>query len=106
MSEDKQHMTRVTLLERVRLQHDEKSWEEFVFYYRHFIYIICRRLNMAHHDAEEIVQTVMLKVWDKLKDFQYHPSKGKFRYWLCTIARNAVVDFIRRQQSQQRRRDG
>lgn len=98
--------TRLTLIQRISQSQDEKSWEEFVYYYKRYLYVVVRNMNIAHHDCEEIVQTVMLKVWDKLRDFQYHPSKGKFRYWLCTIARNAVVDFIRRQQSQQRRRDG
>ena len=98
--------TRLTLIQRISKSQDEESWEEFVHYYKRYLYVVIRNMNITHHDCEEIVQTVMLKVWDKLRDFQYHPSKGKFRYWLCTIARNAVVDFIRRQQSQQRRRDG
>ncbi|MCM8530537.1 MAG: sigma-70 family RNA polymerase sigma factor [Lentisphaeraceae bacterium] len=98
--------TRLTLIQKISQTQDENSWEEFVHYYKRYLYVVVRNMNISHHDTEELIQTVMLKVWDKLKDFQYHPSKGKFRYWLCTIARNSVVDFIRRSQSQQRRRDG
>ena len=97
MSEDNpQHMTRATLLERVRLQHDEKSWEEFVFYYRHFIYIIARRLNIAHHDAEEITQSVLLKLWNKLPEFDYDKT-SRFRSWLYLVTKNTVRDFCRKQ---------
>ena len=98
--------TRQTLIHRISKTQDEKSWEEFVHYYKRYLYVVVRNMNVRHHDCEEIVQSVMIKVWDKLKAFQYHPSKGKFRYWLCTIARNSVIDFIRKQQSQQRRKDG
>jgi RNA polymerase sigma factor (sigma-70 family) len=98
--------TRQTLIQRISKAQDEESWEEFVLYYKRYLYVVVRNMNMSHHDCEEIIQAVMLKVWGKLKDFQYQPSKGKFRYWLCTIARNSVIDFIRKQQSQQRRRDG
>lgn len=98
--------TRQTLIQRISKDQDEESWEDFVLYYKRYLYVVVRNMNMSHHDCEEIIQAVMLKVWGKLKDFQYQPSKGKFRYWLCTIARNSVIDFIRKQQSQQRRRDG
>lgn len=94
--DDPQHMTRATLLERVRLQHDEKSWEEFVFYYRHFIYIICRRLNMSHHDAEEITQAVLLKLWNKLPEFDYDKT-SRFRSWLYLVTKNTVRDHCRKQ---------
>ncbi|EDM27943.1 probable extracytoplasmic function alternative sigma factor [Lentisphaera araneosa HTCC2155] len=91
-----QHMTRATLLERVRLQHDEKSWEEFVFYYRHFIYIIARRLNLRHHDAEEITQAVLFKLWNKLPEFDYDKT-SRFRSWLYLVTKNTVRDFCRKQ---------
>ena len=94
--ENPQHMTRATLLERVRLQHDETSWEEFVFYYRHFIYIICRRLNMSHHDAEEITQAVLLKLWNKLPEFDYDKT-SRFRSWLYLVTKNTVRDHCRKQ---------
>ncbi|WDE98691.1 sigma-70 family RNA polymerase sigma factor [Lentisphaera profundi] len=94
--ENPNYMTRATLLERVRLQHDEKSWEEFVFYYRHFIYIIARRLNIRHHDAEEITQSVLLKLWNKLPEFDYDKT-SRFRSWLYLVTKNTVRDFCRKQ---------
>jgi len=96
--------TRQTLLQRVKAQRDEKSWEEFVHYYRHYIYIICRRMNLGHHDAEEVVQLIIVKLWKKLPEFNYD-SRSRFRSWLCTVTGNAVRDFVRGLQSMKRKHD-
>jgi RNA polymerase sigma factor (sigma-70 family) len=92
--------TRQTLLERIRDKHDESSWEDFVYYYRQYIYVVIRSMNLNHHDAEEIVQLVLLKVWDKLPDFQYDAEKGRFRGWLCRVTGNIVKNYLRSRKSQ------
>ncbi|NQZ60191.1 MAG: RNA polymerase sigma factor [Lentisphaeraceae bacterium] len=94
MKENDQYSTRETLLERIRNKHDDKSWEDFVYFYRNYIYIICRRMNLAHHDAEEVVQKILIKMWKKLPDFQYDKSKS-FRKWLCIVSSNCVRDYFR-----------
>ena len=96
--------TRQTLLERIKVQHDEKSWEDFVHYYRHYIYIICRRMNLPHHDSEEIVQQVLVKLWEKLPEFDLD-SRKRFRGWLCTVTGNCVKDYIRKQKSLQKKHE-
>ena len=53
--------TRQTLLERIRDKHDESSWEDFVYYYKQYIYVVVRSMNLNHHDAEEIVQMVLVE---------------------------------------------
>jgi len=88
--------TRETLLKRVRRQRDQKAWEEFVQYYRGYVYGIARRMGLNHHDAEEVVQTVMLKCWQKLPEFEYDQHRGRFRGWLCTVAGNEVKMLFRR----------
>ena len=88
--------TRQTLLERIRRQ-DESSWKEFVHYYRHYIYIICRRMGLNHHDGEEVVQQVLVKIWEKIATFDYD-SRKRFRGWLCTVTGNAVKDFVRKRK--------
>jgi RNA polymerase sigma factor (sigma-70 family) len=88
--------TRETLIRRVRRQHDERAWEEFVYYYRGYVYRIARRMGLGHHDGEEIVQVVMLKLWKKLPDFEYDERKGRFRGWLCTVTGNEVRMLLRR----------
>ncbi len=88
--------TRESLLDRIKDQYDDESWEEFVYYYRPFIYNVVRSMNINHHDAEEIVQTVVIKAWNKLPSFRYDKLKGKFRSWLGQVTANTIRDFIRK----------
>ena len=87
--------TRETLLMRIRSKQDDLSWEEFTAAYERYIYLVIRGMNVGHHDAEDLVQSVMLAIWQKIPEFDYHPSRSKFRTWLCRITRNKVVDYIR-----------
>ena len=90
--------TRESLLQRVKNQDDEKSWEDFVYYYRPFIYNVVRGMNIPHHDAEEIVQLVLVKSWSKLPKFEYNRGRGRFRGWLCMVTGNTVRDFLRKKK--------
>ena len=83
------------MLIRLKDQYDEKSWEEFVATYRQYIYNVIRRMELNHHDALEIVQLVLIKLWKKLPDFSYDNYRGKFRNWLYTVTANQVRDFLR-----------
>jgi len=96
MSSDDVWVTRETLLQRVRRQHDQRAWEEFVYYYSGYVYNIASRMGLHHHDAEEIVQNVMVQLWKKLPEFEYDARKGRFRGWLCTVTGNDVKMLLRR----------
>ncbi len=98
--------TRETLLMRIRSKQDDLSWEEFSSVYERYIYLVIRGMKVNHHDAEDLVQTVLLAIWQKIPEYEYHPSSSKFRTWLCRITRNKVVDYIRSATSETRKRDG
>ncbi|MDD7987187.1 sigma-70 family RNA polymerase sigma factor [Lentisphaera marina] len=86
--------TRHTLLQKICDRHDDKAWEDFVYYYEKYIYLICRRTNLDHHEAQELVQQVMVKLWKKLPEFKVDQNK-RFRSWLCQVTRNTVMDHFR-----------
>lgn len=90
-----QYKTRATLIQRVQNQHDEASWEEFVRVYRRYIYAIIRSMNISEHDTEDILQQVLLKLWNNLPKMDYEKI-NRFRSWLSTITKNCVTDFIRK----------
>jgi RNA polymerase sigma factor (sigma-70 family) len=46
-------------------------------------------------DAEELVSDVLLAVVNKIETFQFKHSDGDFHYWVMTIFRNRVRDFMR-----------
>ena len=88
------YRTRQTLLERLRDRYDDSSWQEFIDTYRGYIFVVIRRMNIDEADAEDLVQQVLIKMWEKLPDFAYD-SKKRFRSFLATVTRNKVNDFIR-----------
>jgi len=92
---DDQYKTRQTLVQRLRERRDEQSWEEFLRIYRPYIHAIIRNMNISENDADDIVQQVMLKVWNKIGEKDADPSK-RFRNWLSSVTSNCVKNYIRK----------
>ena len=88
--DDASPVTRVTLIQRLRVQQDAKSWQEFVTHYEGYIHRLARHMGLSHHDAQEVVQNVCLKAWQALPTFSYDPGKGRFRGWLWQVTANEV----------------
>lgn len=62
-------------------------------------FIVVREVNKIiknRADAEELVQDVFIKVLNKKNLF--NPSKGSFKSWLSTVAKNTALDFIRKKE--------
>jgi RNA polymerase sigma factor (sigma-70 family) len=85
-----------TLLERLHNGTDPLVWDEFFDRYWRLIYAAARARGCSEHTAEEIVQDVMLAVFEKRDVFRYDPAQGRFRDWLCALVRNKVAEFRRR----------
>jgi RNA polymerase sigma-70 factor (ECF subfamily) len=88
--------TRATLLERLRDGADALAWDEFFAYYWPTIYGFARHRGCSPHTAEEIVQEVMLKVFERRHVYQYDSARGRFRDWLGTVVRHQVAEYRRR----------
>ena len=95
--------TRQTLIAKMRKSHNENSWDEFVYFYRDYILMVAKGMGLDHHDAEDLVQAVLLILWKKLPDFEYEPNKCKFRSWMNNVIRKSVLDFFRKRGRYQRR---
>jgi RNA polymerase sigma-70 factor (ECF subfamily) len=54
---------------------------------------ICLRISADRQAAEDILQDVYIKVWNRAELFD--PSRGSPMTWLCTIARNSSLDWRR-----------
>lgn len=100
------YRTNQTLIQRIRNQYDDKSWEEFVHFYQRYIYVIIRNMNVSHHDAEDLGQQVVLKVWEGIQKFDYQPGKHRFRSWLCVVTKNTVINYIRKKSNQMTKLSG
>jgi len=86
--------TRATLLGRLRADPtDQRTWAEFVDHYGPKILVWCRAWHLQDADAQDVAQTVLLKLATNLRDFAYDPNRS-FRAWLKTVAQHAWLDFL------------
>lgn len=98
------YQTRVSLLERLHDRHDESAWQEFVLNYKPYIHVVIHRMGVNSSEIDDLVQGVLVKLWDKLPDFVYD-NQGRFRSYVAMITKNHVLDFIRSKKAEIARYD-
>jgi RNA polymerase sigma-70 factor, ECF subfamily len=59
-----------------------------------------RRLGAERALAEDLTQDVMLVIWQRAG--RYDPTRAAASTWIFTIARNRLIDALRRQRGEQR----
>jgi RNA polymerase sigma-70 factor (ECF subfamily) len=93
--------TSTSLLVRLRQEAtDQAAWAEFVRRYSGQIYRWCRAWHLQEADAQDVTQTVLLKLAEQLRTFTYDPSQS-FRAYLKTLTHRAWCNFLdsRRRQA-------
>ncbi len=70
----------------------EKAFAELLRRHREPIYWVCRRLLNSHDDADDVTQTVFLKIFRALPNFQ---EEAQFSTWAYKIATNESLNFLR-----------
>ena len=88
-----------TLLLTIAQRRDPQA---FAALFRHYAprikaYLCGRRVESAV--ADELTQEVMLTVWRRAE--QFDPARGAASTWIFTVARNCLVDMIRREKRMQ-----
>jgi RNA polymerase sigma-70 factor (ECF subfamily) len=81
----------------VRLQQtpsDQAAWAEFVERYGRRIHGWCCQWGLQDADAQDVAQTVLLKMLLAVQTFRYDPNQ-RFRAWLKTVTHHAWQDLIR-----------
>ncbi len=85
--------TSITLLTKLRqVPADQAAWATFTERYGRKIYAWCRQWGLQEADAEDVTQTVLLKLAEKMQTFQYDQGRS-FRAWLKTVTRHAWSDY-------------
>jgi RNA polymerase sigma-70 factor (ECF subfamily) len=95
MANPHESQTHLTLLGRLARsgEPDQRAWTEFVDHYGRKVCQWCIRWGLQPADAEDVTQTVLLKLASRMKDFAYDPSKS-FRAWLKTVTHHAWRDYV------------
>jgi RNA polymerase sigma-70 factor (ECF subfamily) len=87
-------LTRASLLVRIRDGRDQEAWRQFVQLYAPVVYGFARKRGLQDADAADVMQDVLRRVARAAARLDYDPSRGSFRGWLYTVARNKIVDFL------------
>jgi RNA polymerase sigma-70 factor (ECF subfamily) len=85
--------THVTLLDRLHDATDHLAWGEFVRRYGRLVYGWCQRWKLQPADAEDVTQTVLARLAEKMRAFEYDPARS-FRAYLKTLAHYAWCDLL------------
>jgi len=90
------------LLQRIA-QKDSASFQALYRKYSGLIFTAIANVLNDHHDAEDVMQEVLVQLWNKAH--LYEPRKGKPLTWITTMARNRAIDRIRSKQRRSRLND-
>ncbi len=81
-----------------RLKKKDQSALDYLYdHYSGAIYGVIFRILKKEEIAEEVLQDVFLKIWDKIES--YDTIKGKLFTWMINIARNQAIDKTRSKES-------
>lgn len=84
------------LLTQVALERSEAAFAKLFNHFAPLIKGFCQAniSYLAADSAEELVQEVMIKIWQKAQDFD--PTRASASTWIFTITRNARIDYLRK----------
>lgn len=74
---------------------DEAAFEALVKQYEKTVYNLCYRITGDREEAFDLSQETFIKAWHAISLFQF---ESKFVTWLCRIASNTCIDFLRKQK--------
>ncbi len=77
---------------------DESAFNRIVMKYQQRIYWHARRMTGNHLDADEIVQEVLLVLYNKLKNFQF---KSSLYTWIYKITSTRSINYIKKKNLKQ-----
>ncbi len=83
---------------------DIVAFQDFYKRFNGLLYSTIYRVLNDHQDTEDIMQEVLVQIWQKAH--LYEPGKGKPLTWVTTMARNRSIDRIRSKQRRSKLNDG
>jgi len=90
--------TRASLILRLPDAADADAWDDFIAVYAPLVYRLARRRGLQPADADDVVQDVLAAVARSVEGWLGTATRGPFRAWLLTIARNITVNALTRRK--------
>src|SRR5688572_25647173 len=84
--------TRSSLLYRIRTVDDQAAWHEFAQTYNGLVRRLALGAQLTHHEAEEVIQDVLISVARHIRTFEYNRRRCSFKHWLSRIVRWRITD--------------
>lgn len=78
---------------------DEEAFQLLFDKHANWVYSKTYKMLGNHQDTEEVWQDIFVKVWQKID--KWNSNKGSFQAWLNQVARNTIIDAIRRRNRDQ-----
>ena len=75
------------------IQGDESAFNKLAAKYQEKIYWHARRMTGNHLDADEILQEVLIVLYNKLKTFEF---KSSVYTWIYTITNTRSINFLKK----------
>lgn len=75
---------------------NEQYYEYLIDTYQNLVFSICYRIVKDYFDAEDLAQETFLSAYKHLSTFDRQYEKA----WLCRIATNKCLDFVKRSERQ------
>jgi RNA polymerase sigma-70 factor (ECF subfamily) len=98
MSPDDTIATRASLLNRLKDQSDQASWQEFFDLYWRLIYSVAVKAGLNDPEAQDVVQETVISVANNVGEFRYDPKVCSFKTWMLRLTRWRIVDRLRQRE--------
>ena len=79
---------------------NEREWSQFVRLYQPALVAWLRKRGLRLHDAEDCTQKVLISVVRSIGTFRDDMAPAPFRRWLQRIARNELINHVRKAGTQ------
>jgi RNA polymerase sigma factor (sigma-70 family) len=98
MSPDDTIATRASLLNRLKDQSDQSSWQEFFDIYWRLIYSVAVKAGLNDPEAQDVVQETVISVARNVGEFRYDPKVCSFKTWMLRLTRWRILDRLRQRE--------
>ncbi len=90
--------TSPSLLERLRIEGNERDWEVFFSLYARPIHGLAMQFGLPPDQAEDVVQEAMIAIMRRMPEFIHDAGRARFRTWLWRVVKNITITHWRRAQ--------